>query len=331
MWWRDRRREVDVLLDAIVRAMDSPYMPITILFILTLFILTALLMGSHGRERRMADKLNDMRRDIGEKLDVGASVRAREEAALNIRNMGDSIARVMGEMADENERRLTEIRDMIGGAVGGDDVAARLDEYSAQVDGLIAALDEGGRDAGLAQERTLEQLARMAADTDRRMDELKRALEERSSSQADNYLMEGFRQVGEGLDRALEELAGIRALAASAGPAEAESPAAVVPDSQAEAPEREPDLRPEPISYELEIRSIEAGRALDSVRRDLSVLAAAVARTQKRLRQATEAIDEAAKKSRSLEKRLKKLRQREGDYGADVGEPGEEYGNADWD
>ncbi|NLG25492.1 MAG: DNA recombination protein RmuC [Clostridiales bacterium] len=198
--------------------------------------LVALLVYMMTRDRRLAARLNEVEQDLGglfqeSRIDGETQARrSREELSTNLRGMGDSVSRLMNDMARTQQGQLDafagQMRDMQRVDEGRMDdmrraVESRLMAYEGRMDKIGDLLDAklDKTDERLEKmRRTVEsQMAGLQAENNRRLDDMRAAVNERLGTALESRLGDSFRAVSARLDQVYEGLGEIDRLASGVG------------------------------------------------------------------------------------------------------------------
>ncbi|MEA4897090.1 DNA recombination protein RmuC [Bacillota bacterium Meth-B3] len=178
-----------------------------------------------GVEHRLADQLRLSREQAGEMAKGD-----REEMSVNLRGMGDSVTRVMGEMSRTQQAQLdafaAQLRDM--GRVDEARMAhlqrgveERLQSYEERIDRIGGALDDKLERNEYRLERmreTVEQrMVSLQDANDKRLTQMQLAVDERLHQTLDKRLGESFNLVSERLEQVYRGLSEIETLASGVG------------------------------------------------------------------------------------------------------------------
>ena len=209
-----------------------------LLVVMTLFscVIIIVLIGVLDRDQKLNRRLNDVEEALSKRLDSALGHENRHAAeqneaiAVNLKGMGDSVARVMADMARSQQTQMDEfagqMRDI---SRAGEDrmmemrqsVEARLMSYESLMDHIGDVLDEKLERNEQRMERVREtmemQMTRMQADNGRRLDEMRSVMDEQLNAALERRLGESFREVSSRLEQVYEGLGEMQSLASGVG------------------------------------------------------------------------------------------------------------------
>ena len=189
----------------------------------------ALIRRFSKRESLLSDRLNTVESSLNEQLKHSQEQsneqagRAREEMSNNLRGMGDSVTRVMGEMARTQQSQLdafaTQLRDMgrVDEARMGDmqkSVEDRMDRISTVLDDK---LDRNEQRLERMRQTVSEQMTSMQEGNNLRLEQMHQSVDERLNKTLESRLGESFRIVSQRLEQVYQGLGEIESLASGVG------------------------------------------------------------------------------------------------------------------
>lgn len=234
-------------MDTLMGTITSPFMLIAIAIILVAVVLLLLLKRLEERDKALSQRLGGVEQTLGEQLrqsqaQLGeAAGRDREALSSNLRGMGDSVARVMGEMARTQQAQLDafagQLRDMarvdearmddmrrtveerLAAYEGrmdrvGDVLDAKLEKNEQRLERMRQTVEQQMKDLREGNARQIEGLQKS---NDLRLDQMQRTVDERLSKTLDKRLGESFQAVSERLEKVYKELGEMQSLATGVG------------------------------------------------------------------------------------------------------------------
>ena len=203
---------------------------------LLVIVVSILLINTAERDKKQADRIADVESVLREMLSEGRSDgdaqarRSREELNVNLRGMGDSVTRLMNEMARTQQSQLDAFTGQLRDMRHADDrhmeelrqsVDARLMAYEGRMDRIGDVLDDklemNDRRAEKLQETFRQQMTALRVNNDRRLIEIRESVDEQLSSSLDRRLGESFAQVSARLDQVYQGLGEMQSLASGVG------------------------------------------------------------------------------------------------------------------
>lgn len=209
--------------------------------------LAAQLAGKSRREKQLADRMADVEKLLGAKLDEtrgrsdAEAQKSREELAGNLKGMSDSVTRVMNDMArsqlgqmDEFSRQLKDLARSEDERMGemrrameermqsyerrvdqiGDILDSKLDKNDDRMERVRVTLDERLRTLEETNAARLTRIEQTSAD---RLSSIERTVDERLNATLDRRLDESFRSVSDRLDQVYAGLGEMQELASGVG------------------------------------------------------------------------------------------------------------------
>lgn len=214
--------------------------PIVILVLLiALVAISALFMAlraAYKKENGLGERLGDVEKKLTDQMQLTREQageeagRDREALSSNLRGMGDSVTRVMGEMARTQQGQLDafsgQLRDMgrIDEARMGDMrkvVEERLADYEVRIGRIGQSLDEklDRDDQRLERIRqTVEsQMGKLRESNEMRLEKIEHTVDAKLDKTLDRHLGERFQAVSDRLDRVYRELGEMQTLSDGVG------------------------------------------------------------------------------------------------------------------
>lgn len=195
-----------------------------------------LLVAVLRRNNRISARLTDVEKALDSRMDMAFSEsgaqaqRSREELTSNLRGMGDSVTRVMSDMARTQQIQLdafaAQLRDMSGAeerrlADMRQSFEGRLASYEGRMDRIGTVLDDKLTQNEQRMDRireTLEtQMSAMQSENGRRIEEMRAAVDQKLTSTLDRRLGESFQAVSERLDQVYRGLGEMQSLSSGVG------------------------------------------------------------------------------------------------------------------
>jgi DNA recombination protein RmuC len=199
-------------------------------------VLALLLVRAMARDRGVAARLDEVEQGLGglfreSRADGETQAqRSREELSSNLRGMGDSVSRLMNDMARTQQGQLDafagQLRDMQRLDEGRMDdmrkvVETRLAAYEGRMDKigdlLDVKLDKNDEKIEKVRQTMETGMAVLRSDNNSRLDEMRQAVDERLGSALESRLGDSFRAVSARLQQVYEGLGEIDRLASGVG------------------------------------------------------------------------------------------------------------------
>ena len=234
-------------MDTLKGIVLSPFVLIAVAIVLVAVVLLVLMKRSEERDKALNERLGGVEQTLADQLKRSQALlgeeagRDREALSSNLRGMGDSVARVMGEMARTQQAQLDAFAGQLRDMARVDEermsdmrrtVEERLAAYEGRMDRVGDVLDsklemneqrlERMRQTvehqikGL-QEGNARQIEGLQKSNDLRLEQMQRTVDERLSKTLDKRLGESFQAVSERLERVYKELGEMQSLASGVG------------------------------------------------------------------------------------------------------------------
>lgn len=204
--------------------------------IVLIVVVILMVARSSKREAALMSQLNQVERSVSEQLrhiesaTLQQTQQSREEVSQNLRGMGDSVTRVMGEMARTQQTQLDAFAGQLQGINVKDEqrmdgmqktVDQRLQAYQDRMDRVGDVLDDKlGRNAQhieLLRQSLEQRMESLQRDNGLRLQQIERTVDERLNTTLDRRLNESFHLVNERLERVYQGLGEMQSLASGVG------------------------------------------------------------------------------------------------------------------
>ncbi len=226
-------------MEEILQAFSNPLAPAILAiaaFAVMLAALIALLRNAMARESALSEQLEDVQRTLNSHLEEARGEseeqarRNREELSGNLRGMGDSVTKIMGEMARTQQTQLDAFAVRLGEMSRADE--QRMEGMRNTVEGRLAAyedrMDRIGDilDSKLSQNEQRMDLLRagiesrmesMQRDNNVRLQQINHTVDEQLGGALDRRLSERFQAVSDRLDMVYQGLGEMQTLASGVG------------------------------------------------------------------------------------------------------------------
>lgn len=234
-------------MDVLTGIFTSPFVLIAIAIVLVAVVLLIMMKRVDERDQALNDRLGGVEQTLADQLKRSQALlgeeagRDREALTSNLKGMGDSVARVMGEMARTQQAQLDAFAGQLRDMARVDEermadmrrtVEERLAAYEGRMDRVGDVLDsklekneqrlERMRQTvehqirGL-QEGNARQIEGLQKSNDLRLEQMQRTVDERLSKTLDKRLGESFQAVSERLEKVYKELGEMQSLASGVG------------------------------------------------------------------------------------------------------------------
>ena len=234
-------------MDTWMNILSSPFVLIAVAIALVAVVLLILMKRTEERDKALNERLGGVEQTLADQLKRSQALlgeeagRDREALSSNLRGMGDSVARVMGEMARTQQAQLDAFAGQLRDMARVDEermsdmrktVEERLAAYEGRMDRVGDVLDnklekneqrlERMRQTvehqikGL-QEGNARQIEGLQKSNDLRLEQMQRTVDERLSKTLDKRLGESFQAVSDRLEKVYKELGEMQSLASGVG------------------------------------------------------------------------------------------------------------------
>lgn len=216
--------------------LNEPMALMAIGLIALIAVILSLIASSGKRENAVEQKLQTLEQVVNDKFKAASddadkqALKNREEFSANLRGMGDSVTRIMGEMSRTQQTQLDTFAGHIQGINSQSEtrmqtmqqtIENRLVSYQDRMDRIGDVLDDKLQSNDQNMERLRESVeARMdnlQRDNSIRLQQIERTVDERLSTSIDQHLNESFRLVNERLERVYQGLGEMQSLAGDMG------------------------------------------------------------------------------------------------------------------
>lgn len=218
------------------KILTNPAFLLAVALLLLVLALILLFRRTGQREQDISNRLESVEKAISNKLEENRARedeqarRGREELSGNLRGMGDSVTRVMGEMARTQQAQLDAFAGKLSEMSRVDE--ARMDDMGKRVEARLAAYEDRMDRIGEVLDDKLEkndqrlermrdtvekQMERMREGNELRLEQMQQTVDERLNRTLDKRLGESFRLVSDRLDQVYKGLGEMQSLASGVG------------------------------------------------------------------------------------------------------------------